>query len=292
MHAVLLADLAALIALHGPRMLKPKDAVPPAALQQYWIATRDRSSRWHSIMGKYHQYDRNGDTLGMRAWWEEHLSTMEEILVSEILTRVYAGLGHGLDAGAFEPEIGPVVHSVHLTHLEARNRVLGIMIAGRGASTEVTARLNQLRKTVERWTDVLVGQIAVSYPEASRYGTVLERTLTFADDSAEYSPQLRQTHGWFLSAAMRDSLSRQMSPHPAFPEENSRVCDAVLVCLRPDMFESLGTLQSLWLHRLRSGAEQADCVLKQLLTGNIADSPLLDDFEAVRGSEFHRKLRR
>ena len=292
MHAALLADLAATIALHGPRMLTVKDAIPPAALQQYWIASRDRSSRWHQSLGKYHQYDVNGDLIGMRAWWETHVPLMEEILVSEILTRVYAALGHGLDANAHEPEISPVVHSVHLTHLEARNRVLGIMIAGRGASTDLTARLNQLRKTAERWTDVLIGQIAVVYPETSRYGTVLERTLTFAEESAEYSPRIRQTHGWLLSATLRDSLSRQMSIETASPQENGRVCDAVLVCVRPDMFESLGTLQSLWLHRLRHGAEQADCVLNQLLYNDVDKSPILNDFEAIRGSTINRKLRR
>lgn len=292
MHAAMLAELAATIALHGPRLLTLREAIPAAALQDYWVASRNRSAHWHQTLATYCEHDRAGNLTALRNWWETEQSTLEEILVSEILTRVYAALGAGLDSQRPEPEIGPVVHSVHVTHLEARNRVLGLMVGQRGAGTQATARLNRLRKTVERWTDVLVGQIASVFPDSARYGTLLERTLSFAEEATEQAPRTRQTHGWLLTATLRDSLVRQMSDHAANPNENSRIGDSVMVCLRPDMFDSLGTMQSLWLHRLRHSADEADCVLEQLLVPNLDKADLLPGFEAVRDPAFARRMRR
>ncbi|WP_417736729.1 hypothetical protein [Rosistilla oblonga] len=292
MHAAMLAELASSLALHGPSLLADGASIPPAALQDYWVVSRNRSTRWHQTLAMHRQLDRSGDRIGLQAWWEQHLPTLEEILVSEILTRVYAALGHGLDAKHAEPEIYPVVHSVHISHLEARNRVLGLMVAQRGGSSQTTARLNQLRKSVERWTDVLVAQIAAVNPDAARYGIVLERTLEFADEAADQAGAVRQTHRRLLTATLRSSLLRQMHATAANPDENGKISDAVLVCIRPDMFDSLGTLQSLWLHRLKHSAEQTDSVLTQLLAPNLATADLLPDFEAVRAPEFARRLRR
>ncbi|QDV71473.1 hypothetical protein Poly24_52090 [Rosistilla carotiformis] len=288
----MLAELAASLAIHGPRLLADGDSIPAAALQDYWIASRNRSTRWHQTLALHREFERSGNLTGLRAWWENQLPTLEEILVSEILTRVYASLGHGLDAKLAEPEVYPVVHSVHVSHLEARNRVLGVMVSQRGASSEAVARLNRLRKTVERWTDVLVGQVAAVFPEAARYGSVLERTLSFAEDGCDQAARTRQTQGWLLMAAIRDSLLRQMSANAANPIENGKISDSVLVCLRPDMFDALGTLQSLWLHRLRHSAQQTDCVLSQLLVPNLDAAEMLPGFEAVRDADFARRMRR
>ena len=291
MHATMLADLASTIALHGPTLLSRSDAIPAASLQQYWVASRKRCSRWHETFALYRRHEMACDAIGIRAWWHEQGKLMEEVLVSDILTRVYAAVAAALDSESREPEISPVAHSIYLSHLEARNRVLSIMVRGQGTSVDATARLNRLRKTVERWCDILIGQIAAVYPEASRYGTTLERTTAFAEEVSEYAPSERHTAGWLMSAAMRDSLSRKACMLAACPQENSDVCDAVLVCLRPDMFDSCGTMQSLWLHRLIHGTKETDSVLTQLLSPKVDDNGLLAGYEAVRDSAFSRRMR-
>ena len=42
---------------------------------------------------------------------------MEEILVSEMLTRVIAALGAGMDASSEDEEVSPVTHAILLNHL-------------------------------------------------------------------------------------------------------------------------------------------------------------------------------
>jgi hypothetical protein len=57
---------------------------------------------------------------------------------------------------------------------------------------------------------------------------------------------------------MHDTLSRRTSQPTALPEANRAVAQSVLQLLPPNLFDGLGTLKSIWLHRLESGAIQGD----------------------------------
>ena len=87
---------------------------------------------------------------------------------------------------------------------------------------------------------------------------------------------------------MRDALVRRSHPRAAFPDANRAVADAVLLSLRPDLFDAVGRCKSLWLHRLEKGSEQADQVLHGLAQADITNSPLLGGYEAIRATNFGR----
>ena len=93
MHSVLLVDLAAVVSEHGPAILYGRDTLSPEALTQYWTATHARFGLWHQAMARYSRAEQTDDEQAMDTWWSDHTALMEEILVSEILTRVVAALG-------------------------------------------------------------------------------------------------------------------------------------------------------------------------------------------------------
>lgn len=290
MHAVQLADLAAILALHGPSLLFGREMVSEEALQAYWVANRSRFDRWNERLGEYRIREAKGNLGQLRQWWSEHHPLMEEILLSEPLTRVYAALGAILDDGRETDELSPITHSVFITHLEARNRVLQMMIYGRGAALDVAVSLNRLRSAIERWCDALIGYFPLERHRAwERYAVDSSRAKAFAVDSRQLPiGVVRDTAGWLTAAAMRDTLSRRSDPAVASPGCNQAVANAVLTVLRPDMFDSVGTLKSLWLHRLQWGAEQADRVLDELAAVDITTGPTLGGYEAIRDVAFGR----
>lgn len=292
MHAVQLADLAAILALHGPSLLFRRELISEEALHAYWAANRGRSESWNRRLGEYQEHERDGGMADLRQWWEEQYPLLEEILLSEPLTRIYAGLAASLDAKGETEQISPITHSVFLNHLEARNRVLQLMIYGRGAAVEVAVRLNRLRAAVESWCDALIGHLGGSQDRQwERYAVDVSRARAFAEDARQLpSGTARDTAGWLMTAAMRETLVRRSQPHAATPKANQQVSDAVLMCLRPDLFDSVGVLKSLWLHRLQRGAEQADRVLDELAGSDINAGPTLSGYEMVRDIAFGRWL--
>lgn len=219
---------------------------------QYWATSRNRFELWHQTMARYQQAERTGDAMLLRNWWREHFVILEEVLASEMLTRVIAAIGDALDAGSETEEVAPITRAIHLSHLEATNRVQHLMLRGRGSSVQNTVRLNRLRTGVERWTDALLGRMPSESGDLPEYGYDAERVKTHAEEMRNYGyGAARETAVWLMNAAMRDMLSRRMSPTPALPEANRKVAESVMMMLQDDLFDDIGTLKSLNLHRIR-----------------------------------------
>ncbi|MGB7326013.1 MAG: hypothetical protein WBD31_14160 [Rubripirellula sp.] len=289
MHCVLIADLAALVSQHGPAILYQREAIPPEAMTQYWATSRNRFELWQQAVARYQKNEKTGDFASMRAWWRDHVTLIEEILVTEMLTRVIAALGTGLDRENSTDEISPITHAVFLTHLEARNRIQQLMLTGRGCSVQDTVRLNRLRQGVERWTDALVGRLTAESPKNICYAFDAKRATEYAEETRSCGGRaLRDMSAWLMNAAMHDTLRRRTSATTALPEANRAVVKSVMLMLRPDLFDSIGTLKSLWLHRLESGADKADRVLDELAAVDIDEAPTADAIEMSRHAYFQR----
>lgn len=289
MHSVLIADIAALVSQHGPAVLYRGDTVPPEAVTQYWASSRSRFELWHQTMARYREAEQSGDALLLRAWWREHSVVLEEVLVSEMLTRVIAALGAGLDEPESSDEISPVTHAVFLSHLEARNRVQQMMLYGRGNSVQDAVRLNRLRQGVERWTDALIGRMCVQNPNNVCYAIDQRRAEEHARELRSYGHgPARETASWLMNAAMNDMLRRRTSATPALPEANRGVTQSVLLMLRPDLFDCVGKLKSLWLHRLQIDTDRTDRVLDELSASNLDHAATASGIEMTHEKFFER----
>ncbi|WP_168564092.1 hypothetical protein [Crateriforma spongiae] len=97
MHCLQLANLASLLAQRGHAIAYREDAICPRALTDYWVACRSRSDLWHQAMARNRQTHQAGDWVALRRWWDDHLVVLQEILVSEMLSRVVACLAAASD---------------------------------------------------------------------------------------------------------------------------------------------------------------------------------------------------
>jgi hypothetical protein len=289
MHCVHIADLAAIMSQHGPAILHGSDRVPAEAVSQYWSASRNRLELWHQTMARYRAAESGGNVLRLRSWWQEHAGVMEEILVTEMLTRVVAAIAAGLDAAHRVDEVSPVTHAVYLSHLEARNRVQQIMLFGRGNSVSDAVRLNRLRRAVEHWTDTMIGRLSIHSPDLTRYAIHVDRANQHASESRDFSVgAASRTTNWLMNAAMHDTLRRRTSESVSLPGANRAVASSVVMMLRPDLFDSVGTLKTLWIHRLSSTTGQADRVLQELQHPDIEQAVTADSLKMTSGDQFGR----
>jgi hypothetical protein len=287
MHAVVLADFAASLALHGPALLHRTCRLPSGPIQQYWTASRSRATHWHQQLARYRELEVINDLKALRQWWARRLCTLEEILVSEILARVVAALATGLESSGIDPDTAPIAQSVFDAQQEARSRVLHLMLHGRGSSVELLVRLNRVRTASERWSDLLVGHVATYWPQSIQFAVDPRRAAQHADEArlAEGGPSASLAC-MLTPLAIHDSLIAKTVPETANPRLNELIGQAILACLRPELFDSLGVLQSLWLHRLNSLSDQTERVVDQLIRpGPLKHDPLINSYEAIRGKK-------
>jgi hypothetical protein len=240
-------------------------------------------------MARYRRAEKSGNSDSLRAWWRDHVVVLEEVLVTDLLTRVVAALALGMEEESESDELSPVTHAVHVNHLEARNRVQKIMLDGRGNTVSDAVRLNRLRQGVERWTDVMVGRMSVRRTGILQYAIDRSRAAEYAREMRSYGHgPARNTAAWLMNAAMHDTLRRRSSEKAALPEANRAVARSVMLMLRPDLFDSVGVLKSLWLHRLQVGTERTDRVLKELGASDINHAATADGLEETNDSYFER----
>lgn len=270
MHCVTIADLAATLSQYGPSLLDLRPNVPSEVILRYWTASRSRHELWHRAMGRYRDAQATGNYRLIRDWWGEHSLVLEEIIVSELLTRVVAAIGAESAApGDSTDQGGPtdhvasesheslaaVTHGVFVAQLEASNRVGRIILDGKGAQVAELVRLNRLRYGVERWTDWLIGRVSVNLTRGYDYCIDAERAKTFCDEIEETAVSTPDdTTTWLMNAAMRDMLVRRTSAEAALPQANHHVASSVLALFRPELFDAEGFPKSMWLRRLQDNA--------------------------------------
>ncbi len=245
MHCVETAEFAALLAHHAAIILSDNQAYAGKELTRYWVESRARMEQWHEDLSHYHTIDADLRPFAMQAWWTNYQATLEEIMVTDILSRIVAALGLAIDQRRQQREIDPVTHSVFVSHLEARNRVFKLVLFGRGSSASQSLQLNRLRRAVERWIDRLLVPIVIIEPTARRYAIDFERLdANLQDYFEESSPDFRSLSDRLSRSAMGCTLRSRTKCKAAHPSYNDQVTDTVVSLLPASAFDSLGWFKS------------------------------------------------
>jgi len=247
MHARELVELAAMVSSHGSVLIRGREPIPAQGIERYWTASKIRLDRWSRRLRLFTHSEADIDVLG----------TLEEILTSEMLTRVWTAVLCACDRSRGTDQSEPVARSVWIGHSEARHRVLTLMARGDRLGGESAIRLNRLRRRVECWTDVLMGRLG-NIHGVGEFAFDPRRAMDFADDLRRRGAA---TSGarlvWpLLTASLQEAFRRELCPESPNADLNAQVAAAVLSCFPADRFDSLGLPLSLW--RMRLAAAQAD----------------------------------
>jgi len=202
---------------------------------------------------------------GCREHWCFVQPTLEEIITSEVLTRVWTAVAFAHDRHHGTQEVEPVTRSVLVGHHEARNRALTLIVSGRGIGTAEAAHLNRLRRRVERWTDLLLGRFLLEH-DATELTFNRQRARDFAEDLRQERVSDSGTCVWsMLLSSLRTTYQKGDWSQAANPDLNRQIASAVFGCFEPDVSDSTGLLESLWETRLTNVTTDAQGMLEELL---------------------------
>ena len=250
MHARELVELAAILAANGPVLVRSTQRLSPSGMQQYWTASKCRLDRWARTLRSFTADAPTLDPAALRARWPYARSVLEEILASEVLTRVWTAVLCLWDRQYGAQEAEAIGRSVMIGHLEARHRVLMLLVRGPGIDAEGAVKLNHLRRRTERWTDLLTGYL-MKLGDVSEFAIDPDRAKEFAHDLQDQGQHAGGRYAWpLMQASLRASFHLGLTPTSPNMDLNGTIASAILACLPADLFDSTGLFRSLWLTRL------------------------------------------
>ena len=277
MHVRHLVELAAQLASHGPVLIERKLALPRDCLLRYWTAAQSRAGDWSRTLKHFAEPD--SDLLpevNTSTSWSHAQRAMEEILLAEVLTRVFAATAAAIDQARREVEATPVVRSILISHTEARVRAMRTLLQGRGVPANDAIELNRLRKRTERWTDVLVGSLA-RFADVAEFGAEPDRAQEFSVEFGEHRSQKEAQAEWALVlASLRTSLAPLWRNYQSREDWNGRIAESIIGCFDPDLFSEMGVFRSLWTTRMLAIADDTQVLLDDAVASSQSQAIFAD----------------
>ena len=264
MHHRELAELAALLAIHSPAIVQQRRTLSPGSSQAYWAASKCRLDRWSRVLRQLTTAEADGQLPATLAW-PRFAPVLEEILVSELLTRIWTATTVAYDAALGEQELEPVGRSIFMAHLDARRRVLSLIAEGRVLALGQIIELNRLRRRVERWTDMLLAHFA-GVTETREFAFEPERARDFADDlDRDSTSEDRQLTCELVLASIRASFGDGLAERSPNPDLNRRIGSAVLTVFGDEIPLAANLAKPLWLQRIYRTANDAEEMIEELV---------------------------
>jgi hypothetical protein len=264
MHAREILELAGLASCHGRALMVAPGCLPQETLQRYWSASKCRLDRWaRTLKGLGHAPPEL--KRGRRAAQAGYaFSVLEEILVAEVLTRVWTAVLVGYDHHRESKDAEVIARSIFIGHLEARQRTLQLLAHDPAVTTSQECMLlNRLRRRAEHWIDLLIGHLSVA-EKLQEFAVHPLRAQEFADDLRRQPEVLRQQSWRLTLASLRAAFRHEISASSPNADVNGQIADSIVGCFPPEAFDSTGLLGSLWMARLKKSAADAELLIGDL----------------------------
>jgi hypothetical protein len=278
-----LVELAALVAVHSPLIVQGAGDVAQSASEQYWTASKCRLDRWLRLLKQLTVAAEQPPAPPTLAWPRVR-PVLEEILASELLTRIWTATAAAYDQARGDQNLEPVARNIFSGHLEARRRLLALLADGRAIELQRAVELNRFRRRVERWGDMLLAHLADSV-EIAEFSFEPERAHDFAEDLDRQAAQAeRRFTCQLVLASLRASFATGLAERSPNIDLNRRIGSAILASFREELFDSTGLVKSLWLDRITRTACDSEVMIEELLRMDVGceESPLPFGTDAFR----------
>ena len=278
MHVRDLVEVAAIVATHGTERARFAEPLPEQGMRQYWSASKCRLDRWTRAIAEYSQ---RSEPDFRRRGWRMLRPVLEEVLIGEILTRIWTAVVCECDRHGAAVDNEPLVMNIWSGHLDARRRVLNLLVAGRGLRVSDAVSLNRLRRRAEKWCDTLLSHLA----DASLVGRFAFSRRRVQESARDVRTSSHPELVWsVLRASFRASFELTLSPRSANGDLNRQIAAAILTCLHTEAFDSTGLFSSVWLMRLEQAASDTDGMIQDLLAVDTPPPLSRSDFQR-RGNQ-------
>ncbi len=259
MHARHLAELAARLALESSAGPISKETTAELA-KQYWTSSKCRLESWQRALRIFADDLQTDDP-----WhdpWPATEVVIQEILISELLTRIWSAVLVQRDQSTQSSELTGLAQSVFISHMEVSNQALRLLMAQRQDRQAAVQQLNVHRRRLERWTDLLLGCLP-DEKVASRFAHDRARMLDFAVDHRQQSSDSQCQANQLLLTSLSTELKKFSNRFSANPELNRQIAAGVMAFLPAENFDSIGLPKPASQILIEQTLDETDVYMKE-----------------------------
>ena len=228
-----LPELAALIVSHADEIAREPDRVSDEVLGQLYIACRDRSNRW---MGEIDRCASQDGFLAEALLANRHplVDLTERILINDILIRTWSAVLVQIDKTNKLNRIESLARNLHLGQMVLRHRVLSRVLASTTVTPDEIKQVNAVREKVERWTDMLIGQLDRRVQKDFAFQP--DRAADFEKTYTRKGTKGANAHVWRLvMTGMRAGFKRCLPDSSLVSADDRNVVTTILAALSADV---------------------------------------------------------
>ncbi|MBX3417646.1 MAG: hypothetical protein KF851_08595 [Pirellulaceae bacterium] len=234
MHARHQLEVAGWIAAHADTIVASMDCPDEVLFESFWLNTKTRTLRWHTAL-KTFELDLANPQPNYQPWPALEI-ILEEIIVSESLTRIWAAMAVALDERFHTDHFSPLGRSIFIGHMETRNRVMRMLLRFRSLNEVAFDRFNQIRRSVEKWTDLFLGLFP--WPEiATQFAFDPKRLEEHHRENQNSEPALMADRIRLWLASAEKAFSICCGKWSANPELNRRIVEGIFASIDLESFD-------------------------------------------------------
>lgn len=204
-----LTEVAALMAAHNRLFIDQADELPNQVIGDYYILCRNRFNRWARDLNDLESGLSIRDPLhliGLSSAVPATRSVTEQILINEMLLRIWTILLIARDLQHGQDRVRPVAHNVFLGQVSLRHKALSVCHSDSRMTPKDTLAIEKTRASVERWTDMLCCHLMNEYG-LWQYACDRDRAAEFLRDRADQGSINPGSQAWVLIlSGMRHSF--------------------------------------------------------------------------------------
>ncbi len=264
MHAREMIELAAFVTQHSQPLIEGPYQGCSGSIHAYWSSSRFRADRWSRALKTLTVSFDYGKQSTSAVCGSGALGLIEEILAAGVLARVWAAVLHATDYHHNENDTSPVAGTVSAAHAECEQRAISLIARPGAFDDEAATGFDRLRRKTERWTDMLVGCVAIKH-DVARFAANPASARSFAGEARRQRNLRANVPDWndlfaSLEFAFRDEL---ISPSPN-ADLNGRVAASITSCFSADLLDTVGLPRSLWLTQIAARTTETAGMIEEL----------------------------
>ena len=240
MHASRLVELAAIVASQHRLLCQQEVGADFWAADQFWVLSRARVNEWSRSLKRCETLNLHKGEFEPVTFWQRTRPVIEEVLLSEVCTRVWCATLSTIEQQRHPGELDPIARSVFISNLEARRRALRLILFAKGLPGVSTTSTNELRLTCESWADYLLADLPfLSLSQQYCFDRLrIKRAYLHQEQSHTLARSTVRQKARML--AMHYNLATYPQSPAKCAELNSEIAATILSCLPVAAFDGSG----------------------------------------------------